>query len=264
MIIKYFFIIWIVLFFGGIGTTIWLIYYMIKKRRTASHKEIKKKLTKDINKKAPNLSKHESHDIYHLYTSESSYLVIDGLSSNRAKGVLRGENNQKFLYYSWIDPIILSSKFQLLAKTSSKIYYVRMLKNTMVFMVNNSIIGFHQVHSGLFFNKEKEVIGQINTNYGNAPIINKKYGQLNFDLFRENSNDNYPVEFLSGTKALITNKSNTYHDLAIRLQSEHTTTLEKDILTAYAIQYIIFTDDRRYSDDSMGDDYDFDIFDFFD
>lgn len=258
MIFKYFFILWFTLFFGGIAFTIWIIYYMIKKRKSQKPADIEKKLLKDIRKKAPKLSIHQDHDIFHLHSRESQYFTMDGISANRGKGILSDENHDKFLYYTWIDTVIIESKLQLMAKTTSKLYYIQFKNGVIIFRINNQILGYHYLRKGLFYDRNKQIIGQINQNVGNPPKTKQR-----FDVFREEELSDYPIEFKSGTRAYITNKSRTPSSIAVSKISETASEVEKDIVMAFAIQYILFTRDRvilENNDSSDWLDIDLDVF----
>lgn len=235
---KTFFIIWALFFFGIIGTTIWIIVYMFRKRASMTPEKVKAELSKVLEKKRPELVEHRNHDIQHLCRQQLNNFYVKGISSERERGVLADENGKPFLFYAWADTAIIESKFQLFAVTHRNTYYVRLHEGFMVFKVNDEIVAFHQYRTGIFLDKNRQLIGQINRNVGKALEFDSKYNHAGFDIHRPNDSSNFPIEFVSGTKAVLINKHNPNYRLASKFITPKPSKIECDILMALSIQYV--------------------------
>ncbi|NJN77110.1 MAG: hypothetical protein HC803_01255 [Saprospiraceae bacterium] len=82
------------------------------------------------------------------------------------------------------------------------------------------------------------MIGHVNRSVGEPLEFDSKYGYADFNTYRPNDSSGFPIEFTSGTKAVLINKHQPDYRLASRVLTKNPSKTECDILMALSIQYI--------------------------
>lgn len=210
---------------------------MIKKRKSMTPEKVEAVLLKDMERRKPNLVRHEGFDIKYLTLLKLQNFYVKGVSLEKSRGVLADIDGKPMLYYVWADSAIIMSKVQILATTYQNTYHLALQDKVMTLTVNGQIVGYHQYESGAIFNQEKKLIGVINRYTGNRTLSHHILRNYAFEVARQNEESPYPIEFLSGTKALLTNKYHPTTDYAVQYTGNISKN-EQHWLVALAINYI--------------------------